>query len=182
MRDGDVAASVEDARRLHEMRSLSRTIREDGSGALHVELPRADLELVLNALEYVGRTLPDDPTRSLLAKGADALIQMARDALAGRTGQGAAGDNYQVMVHVDAEALSGHGGESDLPLPTVKRLCCDGAVTAIVENEVGGPLDVGRKQRVVSGALKKAVFARDRTCTFPGCHHTRYLDAHHVQH
>ena len=59
---------------------------------------------------------------------------------------------------------------------------CDGAVTAMVHDETGRPLDVGRKQRVVSGALKKAVFARDHACTFPGCHHTRYLDAHHVQH
>lgn len=182
LRNGDGVASADHARRLQEMRSLSRTIREDGSGTLHVELPRADLELVLNALEYVGRTLPDDPTRSLFAKGADALLQMARDALAGRTGHGAAGDNFQVIVHVDADALSGHGGESDLPLPTVKRLCCDGAVTPIVEDDTGRPLDIGRKQRLVSGALKKAVFARDRSCTFPGCHHTRYLDAHHVQH
>jgi hypothetical protein len=34
----------------------------------------------------------------------------------------------------------------------------------------------------VTGALKKAVFARDRGCTFPGCHHTRFLDTHHVKH
>src|SRR5262245_42795490 len=31
LRNGDVAASADDARRLHEMRSLSRTIREDGT-------------------------------------------------------------------------------------------------------------------------------------------------------
>ena len=40
------------------------------------------------ALEFVGRTLPEDPTRSLFAKGADALLQMARDALAGRADDG----------------------------------------------------------------------------------------------
>ena len=26
------------------------------------------------------------------------------------------------------------------------------------------------------------MFARDLACPFPGCHHTRYLDARHVQH
>ncbi len=182
LRNGDAAVSRDDARRLHEARALTRTFRDDGSGTLHVELPRAELELVLNALEFVGRGLPEDPTRSLFAKGADALLQMARDALAGRTDDGAAGENYQVVVHVDVDALSGNGGESDLPLPTVKRLCCDGAVTTMTHDEAGRPLDVGRKHRVVSGALKKAVFARDRACTFPGCHHTRYLDAHHVHH
>ena len=131
LRNGDAIGAAEDARRLHEARSLTRAFHEDGSGALHVELPRAELELVLSALEFVGRSLPEDPSRSLFAKGADALLLMARDALAGRTSDGAAGENYQVMVHVDAEALCGNNGESDLPLPTVKRLCCDGAVTAM---------------------------------------------------
>jgi hypothetical protein len=37
------------------------------------------------------------------------------------------------------------------------------------------------QQRIVPTAIKRAVFAGSR-CTFPGCHHTRYLDAHHVQH
>jgi hypothetical protein len=30
--------------------------------------------------------------------------------------------------------------------------------------------------------LKRAVFARDRGCTFPGCERKRYLDAHHLEH
>jgi hypothetical protein len=183
LRNGDVEVSASDAKRLHESRSLSRSFREDGSGTLTVELPRAELELVLKALEFVGSTLLDDPSRSLFAKGADALLQMARDALAGRSGGGAvASESYQVVVHVDATALSGQSGESDLPLPTVQRLCCDGSVTPIVDDANGDPISVGRKQRLVTGALKKAVYARDRACTFPGCHHTRFLDVHHVKH
>jgi Domain of unknown function (DUF222) len=98
LRNGDAAVSRDDARRLHEARALTRTLRDDGSGTLHVELPRAELDLVLSALEFVGRGLPEDATRSLFAKGVDALLQMARDALSGRTGDGAAGENYQVMV------------------------------------------------------------------------------------
>jgi hypothetical protein len=182
LRNGYAEVSVPEAKRLHESRSLFRQFRDDGSGSLTVDLPRAELELVLKALEFVGSTLPDDPSRSLFAKGADALVQMARDALAGRSGGGSAGDAYQVLVHVDATALSGQGGEADLPLPTVKRLCCDGAVVSIVAGPDGSALDVGRKQRTVPTALKRALVARDRGCTFPGCHHDRYLDAHHVRH
>ncbi len=182
LRNADGPASSDEARRLHESRALSRSFREDGSGLMTVELPRVDLELVLQALEYVGSTLPQDPSRSLFAKAADALVQMARDTLAGRNGEGTSSDNYQVIVHVDANALSGAGGEADLPLPTVKRLCCDGVVTPLIEDEERRPLHVGRKQRLVTGALKKALFARDRCCTFPGCHHTRFLDSHHIQH
>jgi hypothetical protein len=182
LRNGDAEVSAADAKRLHESRSLSRHFREDGTGTLTVELPNAELELVLKALEYVAQSLPDDPSRSLFAKGADALLQMARDALAGRSDNGSAPENYQVVVHVDATALSRLGGEADVPLPTVRRLCCDGAVVPIVDGDDGRALNVGRKQRIVPTAIKRAVFARDRACTFPGCHHTRYLDTHHVHH
>ena len=44
------------------------------------------------------------------------------------------------------------------------------------------PLDVGRKQRTVSTPLKRALYARDRGCTFPGCHRKRYVDGHHLKH
>jgi hypothetical protein len=147
-----------------------------------VELPRAELELVMSALEHVGRSLPEDPSRSLFAKAADALLQMARDTLTGRSDSGSITDTHQIVVHVEATALSGKGGESDLPLPTVKRLCCDGGVVAITKGEHNEVLDVGRKQRTVPVAIRRALFARDRGCTFPGCHHARYLDAHHVLH
>jgi hypothetical protein len=186
LRHGDPAAAAADARRLHEGRSLLRHFRQDGSGVLTAELPRASLELVMAALERVAVGLPEDPTRSLFAKAADALVAMAQAVLAGdeARGEGAtasSAEGHQVIVHVDAAALSGQGGESDLPLPTVQRLCCDGAVVAVVEGN-GRVLDVGRKQRTVPTALKRALLARDRGCTFPGCHHQRFLEAHHVRH
>jgi hypothetical protein len=52
----------------------------------------------------------------------------------------------------------------------------------IVEDDDGAPLDVGRKRRTVSMPLKRALWARDRGCSFPGCHNTRYVDAHHLRH
>jgi hypothetical protein len=42
----------------------------------------------------------------------------------------------------------------------VKRLSCDGSVLSIVENEAGEPLTVGRKQRTVSTAMKRALWSR----------------------
>jgi hypothetical protein len=82
----------------------------------------------------------------------------------------------------DAKSLRGGAGRSDLPLETVKRLLCDCSFATVFEDENGQPLDVGRKQRVVSTALRRALHARDRGCTFPGCRRKRYLDGHHVQH
>jgi hypothetical protein len=120
-------------------------------------------------------------------------------------------DHYQVVIHTDASALRGgaavrgeatlrggvdlgdgsadgesplHGGigRSDLPVETVKRLTCDGNLITIVEDEDGTPLDVGRKRRTVTTALKRALWARDRHCSFPGCHNRCYVDAHHIEH
>lgn len=52
----------------------------------------------------------------------------------------------------------------------------------MTEDERGTPLSVSRKQRTVSTPLRRALWARDRHCAFPGCHRTRFVDAHHVQH
>ena len=88
---------------------------------------------------------------------------------------------HQILVHIDATALAGEGGESDYPLPTVKRLCCSGEVVPILKDgdEV---LNVGRKQRIVPPKLRLALAALDRVCQFPGCHHMQFLDAHHIEH
>ena len=182
LRNGDAEGSAADAKRALEGCSLSRHIREDGSGLLTVELPREELEMVLKALELVGSTLPDDPTRSLFAAGADALVQMAREALSGSGRSARTQDHYQVVVHVDASALAGEGGEADLALSTVRRLCCDGGVVAVVSADDGEPLNVGRKQRTVPTGIRRALLSRDRHCTYPGCHHERFVDAHHIVH
>jgi HNH endonuclease len=55
-------------------------------------------------------------------------------------------------------------------------------VITIVEDEHGTPLDVGRKRRTVTTALKRALWSRDRHCSFPGCHNRCYVDAHHIDH
>ncbi len=133
-----------------------------------------------------------------LAQQCDALLAIAKASLVGanpsaegsadedaRSRDGCAGgvaDHYQVVVHVDASALRGGAGRSDLPIETVRRLACDGNTVTVLEDERGTPLDVGRKQRTVSTPLKRALWARDRGCRFPGCHRTRFVDAHHIHH
>jgi Domain of unknown function (DUF222)/HNH endonuclease len=92
-------------------------------------------------------------------------------------------DHYQVVVHIDETALrQAATGRSDLPLETVKRLTCDGSLIAVVEDGRGIPLGISRKQRTVPTPLKRALWSRDRGCSFPGCERTRYVDGHHVRH
>jgi hypothetical protein len=95
---------------------------------------------------------------------------------------GATADHYQVVVHVDGKSLAGETGRADLPIDSVKRLLCDCSLVVVAEDADGNPLDVGRKQRTVSTPLRRALYARDRGCTFPGCHRKRYLDGHHLKH
>ena len=124
---------------------------------------------------------------SFQSQQADALVAIVQTYLdGGATKSGAdetsTADRYQLVVHVDEAALHGGAGRADAPLETIKRLACDASLVVVTEDERGTPLDVGRKQRTVSTPLRRALWARDRHCTFPGCHRTRFVAAHHVRH
>ena len=64
---------------------------------------------------------------------------------------------------------------------TARRLACDAAKVEMQHGAGGEILDVGRRTRTVSPALRRALAARDRQCRFPGCQNRRN-DAHHVKH
>lgn len=182
--------SVRDAKRAWEGRSLSvwRNAAR-GTVSIRVELPLEDGELIAQALERAVEAggdagAPELAGVSFQSQQADALLAIARDYLGGATAEspGSAADHYQVVVHVDESALRGGEGRADAPIDTIKRLACDASVVVVTEDERGAPLNVGRKQRTVPTAIRRALWSRDRGCAFPGCHRTRFVDAHHVQH
>jgi hypothetical protein len=111
------------------------------------------------------------------------MVSMASGYLSGNAQQTRnTSDDYLVTIHVDQSALATGNGRSNLPIESVKRLCCDGHAVVIGEDENGEPLNIGRKTRTVPTAIKRALIARDKSCAFPGCHHTRFVDAHHIEH
>jgi hypothetical protein len=184
--------SVHDARRAWEARWLSawrNTARN--TLCLRVELPLDVGELVMQAIE---RALADEEIADGVAERspaafhsqqADALVAIVKTYLDGGTAStdsSSTADRYQLVVHVDEAALHGGAGRADAPLETVRRLACDSSIVVVTEDERGTPLNVGRKQRTVSTPLRRALWARDRHCTFPGCQRTRYVQAHHVDH
>jgi hypothetical protein len=180
--------SVDEAHRAHANRSL-RVFRnaERGTMTITVELPLETGELLEKALDRARDTsashTPGFIDECWSAQQADALVAIANAYLSGN-GEASActSDNYLVTVHVDQSALANGNGRSSLPLESVKRLCCDGDAIVIVENEDGEPLSVGRKTRTVPTGIKRALRARDKSCVFPGCRHTRFVDAHHIEH
>jgi hypothetical protein len=76
----------------------------------------------------------------------------------------------------------GELGESFLSRDAARRLSCDAGVVEIVENDQGTPLSVGRKQRTIAGALRRALHRRDGSCTYPGCTNRLFLEGHHIKH
>ena len=74
-------------------------------------------------------------------------------------------------------------GGPGLPDAVVKRLTCAGRIRTAVHDHDGTVLDLGRSHRVVGERLYRALLLRDQgCCTYPGCAHTRELQAHHVRH
>jgi hypothetical protein len=163
-----------------EARWLHTRWTEDGmllvEGRLTPEqgaLLRRALEVVLREQE---REAGSEPLPGVPERQADALARVADRALGGadRTG----GDRVQVVVHVDAEVLADPGadgraeleGGPNVSAETSRRLACD---CSVVEG--------GRKSRVISAPLRRALRARDHGCVFPGCTNRR-CDGHHVKH
>ncbi|WP_254777828.1 HNH endonuclease signature motif containing protein [Rhodococcus triatomae] len=70
-----------------------------------------------------------------------------------------------------------------LTINTARLLGCDANVTAIILDEHGAPLSVGRTHRTVTRAQRKALAARDGGCAFPGCGATAaWCEGHHITH
>ncbi len=65
---------------------------------------------------------------------------------------------------------------------TARRLACDAELIPVVLGSKGEVLDLGRKNRLVSLALRRAVIHRDRHCAHPGCRRrARRCQVHHIQ-
>jgi hypothetical protein len=120
---------------------------------------------------------------------ADALGLVAESALAADLDPGTRGDRYQVVVHVDQEALQAEAeggvgtleGVGDVSAETSRRLSCDAAKVEMRHAADGSVLDVGRRTRTIPLAMRRALAARDDGCRFPGCE-LKLCDAHHVEH
>ncbi len=178
-----------DAQRIQEERSLKYIIKPDGGVAIHLDLPVVDGETILKAVELASCTDCEFGDTTFTQQQADALVNVARCYLAGgEQRQSSPADIYQVVVHVDEIALCdpAEQGEtntqSDLPINNIKKLLCDSSLLVVLDDSDGNPLNLGRKKRVVSTPLRRALISRDKSCRYPGCTHKKWLEAHHVTH
>jgi hypothetical protein len=150
--------------------------------------------VVAKALERASEGM--DPDAASEQRRADALTLLAERYLAvpgESNGAAPVGDRFQVTVHVSAETLRQDGTlDPDDPPEiedgpvlapeTVRRLACEAPIVALVESASGEPLAVGRRTRLISPGMRRALKRRDGGCRFPGCPDTRFVDAHHIDH
>jgi len=118
---------------------------------------------------------------------ADGMVRLAESFLADHHGSGSAGERFQVMVHLDQEVLAADGAWSAtledgtrVSAEALRRVACDCGLVAVGHD--GEALNIGRRARSIPPALRRALMLRDHGCAFPGCPHTRFLHAHHIQH
>ncbi|CAN5130771.1 HNH endonuclease signature motif containing protein [soil metagenome] len=116
-------------------------------------------------------------------RAADALVELASQHL----GADGAADRATVVFHVTAEALRTENGSGEiedgpgLSIETVKRLICDSRMELVLEDSHGVPIGVGRTRRTIPPWLLRVLRRRDQGCRFPGCHHQRWVNAHHIR-
>ncbi len=80
-----------------------------------------------------------------------------------------------------AQTVLDEAGGIHISAETARRLACDAATVSMRHGPGGEILNVGRRTRTISPALRRALNARDRQCRFPGCRNRR-CDAHHLAH
>ncbi|APX31710.1 hypothetical protein BH708_02095 [Brachybacterium sp. P6-10-X1] len=74
----------------------------------------------------------------------------------------------------------GVAGQGPLEPRTAEQLACTGKVALMITDAGGEVLHLGRSRRLASRAQRRALRLRDGVCSFPGCHQSRHLDAHHT--
>ncbi len=202
-----LAFAADDPRRATDPllnRSVRTWWREDGMLELMAVLPHEDGAVVLAALEGMaarvageGRRVPSPDQPELAAEHrthamlhADAFVRIFDASVAAGSTEPVVAPTTQVVVHVDADALSGADPDARshiengpwLAPHAVRRLSCDADVVTVTERD-GLPIDVGRVHRLITPRLRMAMQSRDEGCRFSGCSVPAALtDGHHVRH
>ncbi len=138
------------------------------------------------ALMSVLRPPAENDDRSPGQRRADALIDLARRQLDSGTLPETGGQKPHISVNVEMTTLAKEPGapaaemewsQTPIPAEIARRIACDCALTPVVDHVPYAT------SRVVPGAMRRALAARDKHCRFPGCDMPpAWTDAHHVQH
>ena len=174
--------SGEEARRLALRETLPGEWWLDG----HCTAQQA--EILNTAVEaLVSMWLRDnDDDRTISQMRMDALVEVCRQWLTFGDTPAVRDERPHVNINVDLDTLlSGTGvatfdSGNPVPADNLSEFLCDCVITRILSSG-SLVLDVGRKNRLVTPAQRKAVKKRDGCCRYPGCSRPpSQCDVHHI--
>ena len=126
---------------------------------------------------------------------AEALTELAtRAASADAAGRGGPAESTTtVFVTIALQSLQQHTGAGEvcgsaatgtlLGPETLRKMCCDADLIPTVLGTDTQTLDHGRTVRLFTRAQRRAIWRRDKTCTYPGCGAPgAWTRVHHVHH
>ncbi len=131
-------------------------------------------------------------SRTVQRRRADALIAtLTRASAAGDKVPSVSRTQLVLTIRADHLAAGTEAGEvlgslntgTLLGVETIRKLSCDASLTPVILDEVGNLIHLGRTRRLFSSTQLKALWLRDRHCTYPGCDTpAHWCDAHHILH
>ncbi|AQT81369.1 hypothetical protein B1R94_22115 [Mycolicibacterium litorale] len=167
----------------------------DSSTSWRITVPHDEAAIVEAALaSHLDALITDwkrehDPAHTVVSEqrapvptAVDAFIRLVEAGWDAEVARRPHGQHTTVVVHVDmaTRAAALHLGPL---LSDAERqyLTCD-ATCEVWFERAGQPLGAGRTTRTVNRRLRRALEHRDHCCVVPGCHATRGLHAHHIEH
>jgi hypothetical protein len=196
--DGEEARAA----RQHDQRSWHVSPLLDGAWRGDANFTTEAGEVIRNAVDRRARALyraekaaadaNGDKVHSTAAQRRhDALLELLLQATAaGDTGNEVNVPAITAVIDVSklTDAKSGEiVGETEagtpVPAATALRWCCDAGISRVLTAPPSTPIDLGHTARLPSPAQRRALAARDRGCTFPGCDRPPgWTSAHHITH
>jgi hypothetical protein len=171
-------------------RSVSLVPGPDGLMRVVADLLPDEAALLMKAIEHAQSTLPpptDPRAIRRFATRPDALLAIARAAIEPEQSEIPLPNTpVELIIEIRPDLLSDGwtanlDDGSHVPAGTFRRLACDAGLVLVSTDAAGNALDVGRRTRTISPALRRALWRRDGGCRFPGCTSKRFLDGHHLE-
>ncbi len=175
----------------HEARELYLDRTFDGMLSVNGRLDREAGDVLLTAIGALSTPRTGDDLRTGPQRRADALIELCQQVLSAGDLPEVAGERPHLNLTVSLETLEQRAGAPAAQLghtgpviaETARRLACDASISRIITDGKSQVLDVGRRTRTISPALRRALVVRDAGCVHPGCARPpSWCEGHHLRH
>jgi len=184
--------SPEEQRLQQTHRRLSLSRLEDGTGLLEGRLSPTCQAIWEALLTPLAAARPDDAMgpddRTIPQRWHDAFEEAGRRLSASQSANPGRQRLASPLVRTRTarpgavgpdQTTTHHGGT--LSIDEALRLAAEGSMLPAILDDAGGILAYGTGRRIAAPGQRKALFARDRGCTFPGCPRTAaQSEIHHA--